>query len=183
MPSIKEKKNGKRTEKTGTALVPRTSGNLGVIDALTRHLANAVVLYFNYKKYHWESAGPQFRDLHLLFDEQATILYTSWDVIAERIRIIGGHAIHTPTEIEKHATVVTATEQPMAIDAMLQQARENTLKVIGELKVAITHADSAGDPGSEDLFIQSLREYEKQAWFLREVLATRNSAELKATAN
>jgi DNA-binding ferritin-like protein len=43
-----------------------------VVATLQRQQANALVAYLNYKKYHWLSYGPLFRDIHLLLDEQAT---------------------------------------------------------------------------------------------------------------
>jgi len=39
-----------------------------VVKSLRRQVANAVVLYLNYKHYHWQTYGPLFRDLHKLFD-------------------------------------------------------------------------------------------------------------------
>jgi len=37
-----------------------------VVMQLQRRVANAYVLYTNYKHYHWNTYGPLFRDLHLL---------------------------------------------------------------------------------------------------------------------
>ena len=42
-----------------------------IIQALQRQVANAFVLYANYKHYHWQTYGPLFRDLHKLFDQLA----------------------------------------------------------------------------------------------------------------
>jgi len=39
-----------------------------VVQSLQRQVANAFILYGNYKHYHWQTFGPLFRDLHLLFD-------------------------------------------------------------------------------------------------------------------
>jgi DNA-binding ferritin-like protein len=39
-----------------------------VVEHLQKQVANAFVLYANYKHYHWQTFGPLFRDLHLLFD-------------------------------------------------------------------------------------------------------------------
>ncbi|WP_275575012.1 ferritin-like domain-containing protein [Neosynechococcus sphagnicola] len=41
-----------------------------LITALNRQQANALVAFLNYKKYHWLTFGPLFRDLHLLFEDQ-----------------------------------------------------------------------------------------------------------------
>jgi len=49
-----------------------------VVQHLQRQVANAMVLYANYKHYHWQTFGPLFRDLHLMFDEFAKdVLATS----------------------------------------------------------------------------------------------------------
>ena len=42
-----------------------------VVQHLQRQVANSFVLYANYKHYHWQTYGPLFRDLHLMFDEFA----------------------------------------------------------------------------------------------------------------
>ncbi|TMA18259.1 MAG: DNA starvation/stationary phase protection protein, partial [Deltaproteobacteria bacterium] len=36
-----------------------------VVTALRREQASALVLYLNYKKFHWLTFGPHFRDYHL----------------------------------------------------------------------------------------------------------------------
>src|SRR5689334_24575100 len=60
-----------------------------VIQHLQREAANAFVLYANYKHYHWQTFGPLFRDLHLMFDDFATLTLATIDELAERIRMIG----------------------------------------------------------------------------------------------
>ena len=53
-----------------------------VVEHLQRQLANAFVLYANYKHYHWQTFGPLFRDLHLLFNEFATAVLATIDDFA-----------------------------------------------------------------------------------------------------
>src|SRR5215467_6719374 len=60
-----------------------------VVQHLQREVANAFVLYANYKHYHWQTFGPMFRDLHLMFDEFAEHARQGIDEMAERIRMIG----------------------------------------------------------------------------------------------
>ena len=42
-----------------------------LVAALNGALADHMALYIKTKSFHWHVAGPRFRDLHLLFDEQA----------------------------------------------------------------------------------------------------------------
>ena len=60
-----------------------------VVQHLQRQVANAFVLHANYKHYHWQTFGPLFRDLHLMFDEFAKDVLDTTDQMAERIRMIG----------------------------------------------------------------------------------------------
>src|SRR5204863_7712623 len=60
-----------------------------VVQHLQREMANAFVLYANYKHYHWQTFGPHFHDLHLMFDEFAKETLKTIDPLAERIRMIG----------------------------------------------------------------------------------------------
>jgi len=56
-----------------------------------RHLlADVFTLYLKTKNFHWHMRGPQFRDYHLLLDEQAEQIFAMTDDIAERARKIGG---------------------------------------------------------------------------------------------
>src|SRR6266508_6199847 len=60
-----------------------------VVQELERQVANAFVLYANYKHYHWQTYGPLFRDLHKLFDRLAKDVLSTIDELAERVRMIG----------------------------------------------------------------------------------------------
>src|SRR5581483_8856158 len=70
-----------------------------VVRQLQRQVANAYLLYTNYKHYHWQTYGPLFRDLHLLFDEFAEAVLQTTDQFAERIRMIGQDPLSSPLEM------------------------------------------------------------------------------------
>src|SRR5512136_1242415 len=76
-----------------------------VVATLNRQQANALVAYLNYKKYHWLTYGPLFRDLHLLLDEQAAATYAMIDELAERALMIGGKPVADPADYLPAATV------------------------------------------------------------------------------
>lgn len=80
-----------------------------VVQDLRRQVANAFVLYLNYKHYHWQTYGPLFRDLHKLFDGFATDVLDSVDPLAERVRMIGQDPPAHPMEIVDLSSVVAST--------------------------------------------------------------------------
>ena len=55
----------------------------GLVSALNGALADTVALYFKTKNFHWHVAGPRFRDLHVLFDEQAAQLVGTVDDLGD----------------------------------------------------------------------------------------------------
>jgi DNA-binding ferritin-like protein len=57
-----------------------------VVKHLHKQVANAFILYANYKHCHWQAFGPFFRDLHLLFDDFANSVLATADEFAERLR-------------------------------------------------------------------------------------------------
>jgi starvation-inducible DNA-binding protein len=140
-----------------------------IATALQQQLANAIVLYLNYKRYHWQTYGPLFRDLHLLFDEHGKEVLGTIDPLGERLRILGATPVANPREVDSTATVSQAAEKNTVHD-MLQEAFANHEQVVQQLRQAIKAADAEGDPGTSSLLGDIIQMHEKQAWFLREAL-------------
>ena len=65
-------------------------------DTLNKILADSMILYNLYKKYHWQVAGHTFYQLHLLFDKHAGEQLELIDEIAERVQLLGGIAVGDP---------------------------------------------------------------------------------------
>jgi starvation-inducible DNA-binding protein len=140
-----------------------------VVEHLQQQVANAFVLYANYKHYHWQTFGPLFRDLHLLFDEFAQAVLATIDDFAERLRMIGQDPIFRPDEIENTASVQVSREAT-TMRAMVEEADANLLIVIKEMRAAARVADDADDPGTVDLFSRHVQIHEKHEWWLRDIL-------------
>ncbi len=144
-----------------------------VVEHLQRQIANGLVLYLNYKHYHWQTYGPMFRDLHLLFDEFAKAVLETVDEFAERVRMIGQDPVAAPQEMLATASVkVAGREQTMR--EMIQEADDNLLIVIREIRAAARAADKADDPGTVDLFSRFVQIHEKHEWWVRDILEQRD---------
>jgi starvation-inducible DNA-binding protein len=140
-----------------------------IVEHLQRQLANAFVLYANYKHYHWQTFGPLFRDLHLLFDEFATAVLGTIDDFAERLRMIGQDPIFRPDEVERLATV-NVSRDAGTMREMIAEADANLLVVIKDMRDAARVADDHDDPGTVDLFSRHVQVHEKHEWWLRDIL-------------
>ena len=140
-----------------------------VVEHLQKQVANAFILYSNYKHYHWQTFGPLFRDLHLLFDEFAKDVLATIDDFAERLRMIGQDPIFRPDEVERLSSVAVSREAT-TMREMVEEADANLLVVIKEMRAGARVADDQDDPGTVDLFSRHVQIHEKHEWWLRDIL-------------
>src|SRR5262252_947354 len=63
---------------------------LEMMEQLNQVLADTMTLRDLYKKSHWQTAGPTFYQLHLLYDKHYDEQVELVDTIAERIQVLGG---------------------------------------------------------------------------------------------
>jgi starvation-inducible DNA-binding protein len=96
--------------------MPGDNAKKALIDSLNGLLADYFTLYLKTKSYHWHVAGPNFRELHLLFDEHATELFALTDIIAERVRKNGGNTLTSISSIAGKASI--KDDDRTKIDAM-----------------------------------------------------------------
>src|SRR5690242_6764641 len=101
-----------------------------VIQHLQREAANAFVLYANYKRYHWQTFGPLFRDLHLMFDDFATVTLATIDELAERIRMIGPDIACVQLKDFQQAASIQSSQAGQSMREMIEEADANLLIVI-----------------------------------------------------
>jgi len=141
-----------------------------VVQHLQIQVANAFVLYANYKHYHWQTFGPLFRDLHLMFDEFAKDVLETIDDTAERIRMIGPDVQNVQLEQMQEAANVHSAGAGQNMQEMIEEADANLLVVIKDMRDAARIADENNDPGTVDLFSRIVQIHEKHEWFLRQVL-------------
>lgn len=139
-----------------------------VANVLNRVLADSFALYIKTKNFHWHVSGPHFRDYHLLLDEQATQILLSTDLIAERVRKIGGTTIRSIGHIAKLTQIQDNDADDVPASAMLAELRSDNLALVDTLKKAKDVADGAGDNASSGVIDGWTDEAEQRAWFLLE---------------
>lgn len=136
---------------------------------LNRQQANALVTYLNYKKYHWLTFGPLFRDLHLLFEEHGTEVLAMVDELAERTLMLDGTPIADPEHYLPAATVKPSDGQ-LSVRQMVEEAIVNHDIIITEMHEDAEVATHVGDIGTADLYTRLVQVHQKQRWFLKELL-------------
>ena len=127
---------------------PYRQPNEKTVESLQRQIANAFNLYLNYKHYHWQTSEPMFRDLNIIFDEFATEVYSTVEVLAQRVRMIGRNRVCV-REFPQNASVKPAGNNN-SVRAMIEEADSNALIVIEEMREAAKNARSV-DPASASI--------------------------------
>jgi starvation-inducible DNA-binding protein len=164
-------KNTPETQSLIRELSTENMSDSPVVQDLQHQVANATVLYLNYKHYHWQTFGPLFRDLHKLFDRLAREVLESIDPLAERVRMIGQDPPAHPLNLVDLASVTPAAPHS-TMREMFEEADRNLLVVIKEMRHAARTADEHGDPGTVDLFSRLVQIHEKHEWWARDILRT-----------
>ena len=142
------------------------SDRVNIAEGLKRLLANSYTLYLQTHNFHWNVTGPQFRELHLMFEEHYTELATAVDEIAEHIRTLDVAAPGTYQAFAKLSSIkeiegVPSTKEMVAI---LTHGHEQVVKTCRE---ALAPAPPAGDESPAALVSDRLRVHENTAWTLR----------------
>lgn len=137
-----------------------------VAETLKIVLADSYVLYLKTQNYHWNVTGPNFKSLHMLFEEQYTDLAMAVDEIAERIRTLGDKAPGSFAAFLKLTTLKEA-EDGLSADAMVQDLADSGAQMGASLKAALKAAQEAEDEVSVGLIAERMTVHEKNGWMLR----------------
>ncbi len=136
--------------------------------ALNALLADTFALYVKTKNFHWHVSGPHFRDYHLLLDEQAEQLANSEDILAERVRKIGGTTIRSIGHIAKLQRVEDNDRDYVPALDMLRELMDDNKAQIEHMRAAHKLADDHEDVATASLLEVFIDEAEKRCWFLFE---------------
>lgn len=137
-----------------------------VADALNALLADSFALYLKTKNYHWHVQGPHFRELHLLFDEQAAQILATTDLIAERVRKNGAPTLRSIGDVSRRQSIRDDDATSVAADAMVRALAADNRILLAQLKETKAAAEADGDIATSGLVDGWADEAEQRVWFL-----------------
>ncbi len=137
-----------------------------VIDAINGVLADTLALYLKSKNYHWHVTGPRFRDLHLLFEEQAVQLFAMVDLLAERSRKLGGRTLTSIGAVSAAQSLADDDRADRDADSMVATLAADNAAFADKLRALKATADAAGDVATSALIDGWVDEAEQRVWFL-----------------
>jgi starvation-inducible DNA-binding protein len=143
----------------------------GSVELLNPILADSLILYSHYKKYHWLMRGHTFYQLHLLLDKHAGEQLELIDMLAERVQMLGGVAVGDPRHVAELTSVPRPPDGAEEVPAMLSRLLEDHEIIIGKVRDGIARTEENSDWGTNDLLMSDvLRQHEMQVWFIAEHL-------------
>jgi len=137
-----------------------------IAQGLKHLLADSYTLYLQTHNFHWNVTGPQFRELHLLFEEHYNELALAVDDIAERIRTLGIEAPGTYKQFAELSSIEEVDGVPPA-QQMVEILTAGHEQVVRTSREALKRAQAADDESSASLISDRMRIHEKTAWMLR----------------
>jgi len=141
-----------------------------VTQAVNPLIADAFALYVKTKNFHWHLYGSHFRDYHLLFDEHADAILDSIDIMAERVRRVGGTTIRSIGHIGQLQTIEDDNSSVVPAGEMIRILMEDNGHIAKMIRNAIEVCDENRDSPTSNQLQDILDKTERRKWFLYEVL-------------
>jgi len=139
-----------------------------IAGALNALLADTFALYLKTKNFHWHMSGPHFRDYHLMLDDHGDGLFAMTDVLAERVRKIGGTTIRSIGDIARQQRIADNDAVFVTPLDMLAELRDDNQRFIISMRSTHDLCDEQNDVSTASLLENYIDEAEKRVWFLFE---------------
>jgi starvation-inducible DNA-binding protein len=137
--------------------------------AINAVLADTFALYLKTKNFHWHMSGPHFRDYHLLLDDHGDQLFAMTDVIAERVRKVGGNTLRSIGDIARHQRIADNDAPYVTPDDMIAELRDDNQRFVSSMREAHDVCEEHNDVATASLLETYIDESEKRVWFLYEI--------------
>jgi starvation-inducible DNA-binding protein len=151
---------------TPTDLSPEATRDISA--GLAGLLADVFALYVKTKNFHWHMSGPNFRDYHLLLDEQGEQIFAMTDPIAERARKIGGVTLRSIGDIARRQRILDNEADYVDPKDMLAELRDDNKSLTSTLRQVHGVCDEYVDVATASLIEVWIDETERRTWFLYE---------------
>ncbi|NTS30146.1 starvation-inducible DNA-binding protein [Phyllobacterium sp. YR620] len=136
--------------------------------AVNALLADTFALYMKTKNFHWHMSGPHFRDYHLMLDEQGEQIFAMTDVLAERVRKIGGTTLKSIGQISSKQRLLDNDANFVTPEDMIAELRDDTKSFIGYLRQVHELCSEYNDSATTSIIENYIDESERRHWFLFE---------------
>jgi len=148
-----------------------SDSRVAVATLLNTLLADEYIHAVRAQNFHWNIRNTMnFNDLHLFFGKIYGEISCIIDIIAERIRALGGRPYGTLTEFVKNARLKEEDGAVLADKEMIKKLLDDSETIIRTLRANIQKMAQLNDMGTENILSDLITKHEKMAWMLRSYL-------------
>jgi starvation-inducible DNA-binding protein len=133
-------------------------------------LADLFTLFVKTRNFRWHVSGPNFPGYYLMFGEQANQLLEDLDLVAERVRKIGGSTIHSVEHVLRLARLLGNDADAISPPNMLNELRLDNRRLTGFLRDAHLICTDYVDIASASVLQTLIDNAERRTWFLTETI-------------
>jgi starvation-inducible DNA-binding protein len=133
-------------------------------------VADFFTLHLKTRNFHWHVSGPHFREYHLMFGEQADQIFEALDLVAERVRKIGGSTLRSVDHVCRLARLRGNDADLVSPSDMLKELGRDNRKLAEFLRDAHLICSDYVDIASASALEPLIDQAERRAWFLSECL-------------
>jgi starvation-inducible DNA-binding protein len=137
-----------------------------LIEDLTVYLANNFSLYYMASACHWNVIGPDFPQLHMLFEKIYSDVYDQIDIIAEKIRMVQGFVVSNPTELLK-LSCINLECRPANSHEMVKILEKANCDIQIVIMNLFKTAEACNNQAIMNYCAERLDQHSKHAWMLR----------------
>lgn len=165
----KSEKGSEKASKNGlheTAIDISGKARIQLVELLNQTLADTFDLHSQVKQAHWNVKGPDFFQLHTLFDQLASELDEYVDEIAERVTTLGGTARGTTRMAAEASNIEEYPDDISNGTDHLAALIERYAAYCRLVREGIDKSAELGDADTADLYTEISRGVDKRLWFL-----------------
>lgn len=134
-------------------------------------VADAFALFVKTKNYHWHMSGPHYDDYHKMLDEQAGQIFAMIDVLAERVRKLGGTTIRSIGHIKSIQHIRDDDEPFVGAKEMIRRLMDDNKEFATRIRTAHKICSENNDIATTGALEGFIDETERRTWFLFEIQA------------
>ncbi len=143
-------------------------GRQEIAAAINPLVADSFALFVKVKNFHWHVSGSHYRDYHLLFDEHATQIFAMVDVLAERVRKLGGTTIRSIAHINRIQQISDDDEKFVEPREMVRRLMHDNESFLKNMRSAHEVCSKYNDCATTSVLEVFIDETERRVWFLYE---------------
>ncbi len=141
--------------------------NKKVAEILSQLLADESILYLKTRNAHWNVEGPDFKTVHVYFEELYTELQVVIDDVAEKIRTKEYYAPATMSEYLELTQLKEERKEKYDSLTFIAELLKDHETISESLNKAIQEIEAYPDVATSDYLTGLLEQHQKTAWMLR----------------